>query len=151
MTNREIGIEPLHPRQAAGLRRYCSDPDIARLPRVPPCDSLAATKRWIAESIERDDEYAFAVVHATSGSVGMVEVTAMRGQARDGQLTYWIGRPFRGRGYATLAGRLVLRAALHQLRLRRIDSCAHADNAASIRVLQKLGFRRCDPQPIAAR
>jgi len=54
---------------------------------------------------------------------------------------YWIARRHWGRGYATEAGRAVLAAARHSLRLRRLDAGHFLDNPASGRVLEKLGFR----------
>ena len=54
---------------------------------------------------------------------------------------YWIGRYHWGRGYATEAGRAVLKAARHSLRLKRLHAGHFLDNPASGRVLAKLGFR----------
>ncbi|HEU0097535.1 MAG TPA: GNAT family N-acetyltransferase [Allosphingosinicella sp.] len=54
---------------------------------------------------------------------------------------YWIARRHWGRGYATEAGRAVLAAARHSLRLKRLDAGHFLDNPASGRVLEKLGFR----------
>lgn len=45
-----------------------------------------------------------------------------------------------GHGYATEAARAVLAHARADLRLGRIDAVVTADNAASIRVLERLGF-----------
>jgi RimJ/RimL family protein N-acetyltransferase len=53
---------------------------------------------------------------------------------------YWIARRHWGRGYATEAGRAVLAAARHSLRLKRLDAGHFLDNPASGRVLEKLGF-----------
>jgi [ribosomal protein S5]-alanine N-acetyltransferase len=47
-----------------------------------------------------------------------------------------------GRGYATEAGRAVLDHARHVLGLARILAIVSPGNGASIRVLEKLGFRR---------
>ncbi|HET9638651.1 MAG TPA: GNAT family N-acetyltransferase [Allosphingosinicella sp.] len=54
---------------------------------------------------------------------------------------YWIARAHWGQGYATEAGRAVLAAARHSLRLRRLDAGHFLDNPASGRVLEKLGFK----------
>ena len=57
----------------------------------------------------------------------------------DGQreVTYWIGRAYWGRGYATAA----LRAFLELERTRPLHAATAADNAGSQRVLAKCGFR----------
>ena len=70
------------------------------------------------------------------------ELVGCVGLARDGdevELGYWFGRDHWGKGYATEAGRAVLRLA-RTLGHRRI-SAKHYVNPASGRVLRKLGFR----------
>lgn len=52
------------------------------------------------------------------------------------EVTYWLGREFWGRGIATTA----LAAFLREETARPIYARAAADNAASLRVLQKCGF-----------
>jgi RimJ/RimL family protein N-acetyltransferase len=54
----------------------------------------------------------------------------------DAEVTYWIGRPFWGRGIATGA----LRELLKEVTQRPIHARVVKDNAASVRVLQKCGF-----------
>jgi RimJ/RimL family protein N-acetyltransferase len=54
---------------------------------------------------------------------------------------YWLRRSHWGRGYATEAGRALLAAARHGLRVKRLDAGHFIDNPASGRVLEKLGFR----------
>lgn len=47
-----------------------------------------------------------------------------------------------GRGYATEAAAEALRIAFEDIGVRRVTASAFADNAASIRVMEKLGMRR---------
>jgi RimJ/RimL family protein N-acetyltransferase len=56
-------------------------------------------------------------------------------------LGYWLTPGAWGRGYATEAGRAVIANARHTLRLRKLHAGHFVDNAASARVLRKLGFR----------
>ena len=55
------------------------------------------------------------------------------------EMGYWIARPFWGQGYATEAGEAVLRIA-RTLGYREVVASHFADNPASGRVLEKLGF-----------
>ena len=57
------------------------------------------------------------------------------------ELGYWIARRYWNRGYATEAGKAVVHAARHALRLPRLSAGHFLDNPASGRVLEKLGFR----------
>jgi RimJ/RimL family protein N-acetyltransferase len=61
----------------------------------------------------------------------------------DGEINlgYWIARDTWGRGYATEAARALLGLA-RTLGHRRIVAHHYVDNAASGRVLEKVGFRR---------
>jgi RimJ/RimL family protein N-acetyltransferase len=52
-----------------------------------------------------------------------------------------LGRRFWGQGYATEAGRAALAFAFDELGLERVVAVAHHENAASIRVMEKLGMR----------
>lgn len=47
-----------------------------------------------------------------------------------------------GRGYATEAARAVLDSGLHEAGLERVQAVVIPENVGSIRVLEKLGFRR---------
>ncbi len=53
------------------------------------------------------------------------------------EVSYWIGKPYWGRGIATAA----LRAFLAQVVARPIYARAAKDHRASLRVLEKCGFR----------
>jgi ribosomal-protein-alanine N-acetyltransferase len=55
-------------------------------------------------------------------------------------LAFCLAREYWGRGLATEAGRAFVDLGFEQLRLKRIVAVADVRNAASIRVLEKLGF-----------
>jgi ribosomal-protein-alanine N-acetyltransferase len=58
-----------------------------------------------------------------------------------GELGYVFDRDVWSRGYATEAGRLLLRFGFESLRLRRIAAACRPENVASARVLEKIGMR----------
>jgi len=57
-------------------------------------------------------------------------------------LAFYIGRPYWGRGIATEAGKAWVDFGFTQLGLTRIEAGVNADNDASLRVVEKLGFQR---------
>ena len=66
------------------------------------------------------------------------------------EMGYWLGRPYWAQGYATEAGRALVRFAFEELGAERLNAGWFFDNPASARVLEKLGFvpdgedlRRC--------
>jgi RimJ/RimL family protein N-acetyltransferase len=59
-----------------------------------------------------------------------------------GEIGFIVHPDHHGHGYATEAGRVLLGLAFEGLGLHRVIGCAEARNAASARVLEKLGMRR---------
>ena len=58
----------------------------------------------------------------------------------EGDIGYWIGKPFWGNGYATEAVLALLRLAVEDLRLERVWAGYFDGNERSKRVLEKCGF-----------
>ncbi|MCI0745805.1 MAG: GNAT family N-acetyltransferase [Verrucomicrobia subdivision 3 bacterium] len=56
------------------------------------------------------------------------------------ELGYWIGVPYWNKGYATEAGRAILRYAFETLKLHSVNAHHFARNPASGRVLKKIGM-----------
>lgn len=63
-----------------------------------------------------------------------------RGVAETGQLGYWIGERFAGRGLATAAVRAISGFAFGRLKLHRLEAACVPENERSRRVLEKAGF-----------
>lgn len=71
------------------------------------------------------------------GDVSLAPIDERRGWAN---LGYWIHPDHQGEGYATEAAQLIITHGFDELRLHRISATIIADNAASKRVVEKLGF-----------
>lgn len=56
-------------------------------------------------------------------------------------LGYWVAREFAGKGLATIATAMATDHCLHGLGLHRMEICIRPENAKSLRVVEKLGFR----------
>lgn len=64
---------------------------------------------------------------------------------------YWIATEFSSRGYTTEAAALILEGLFMELNLHRVSVSAATDNVASIRVIEKIGFRFEGVQKLAGR
>jgi [ribosomal protein S5]-alanine N-acetyltransferase len=62
------------------------------------------------------------------------------GSARFASIGYWIDRRFAGRGYMPIAVALASDYCLFGLRLHRLEIAIRPENAASLRVVEKLGY-----------
>jgi [ribosomal protein S5]-alanine N-acetyltransferase len=89
--------------------------------------------------------FAFAVLDMEEedrliGRVALANV--VRGPWQNATLGYWIDRRAGRRGHASRAVRLVLGYAFEHLGLHRVQPAIIPRNAASLRVAEKVGFRR---------
>ncbi len=111
---------------------------------IPHPLSLEAARSLIAQSLAPDPSALhLAVVQRESGefigSCGLREIDSEHSQA---ELSFWIGHPWWGRGYATEAAAAVLHRAWHELQLNRVYAYHMVRNPASGAVLRRLGMKQ---------
>jgi len=87
------------------------------------------------------DAYRFAI-EREQRMVGLADLDGVTGD--EATLGYWLERQAWGQGFAFEAASAVVRFASEDLGLRSIKAGHAADNLASGRVLEKLGFRFVD-------
>jgi RimJ/RimL family protein N-acetyltransferase len=73
------------------------------------------------------------------GTLGLSQIDMKDKKSNFG---YWIGKKFWNNGYATEAGSLIIEYGFGTLHLHRIEAGTFAFNKASVRVLEKLGFKK---------
>lgn len=127
---------------------HVSDPELPRYMTWEHHRDRAETAQFVANVVAAQREGAAWVWtirqgDALCGLVGLHGVTrqqlAWRVDRAD--LGYWIGAAHRNRGLTTEAARAVLRFGFEALGLHKITVCCVKDNAASVRVIERLGFR----------
>jgi len=102
-----------------------------------PCTKEAARK-WIGRRIGPGTfGWSFAIIHGEHGK--FLGAIAFGGIPEIG-IGYWVGRPYRGQGYAAEAVQLLL-DYIASLGVPRIIAETLPDNPASACVLSKIGFR----------
>jgi ribosomal-protein-alanine N-acetyltransferase len=74
------------------------------------------------------------------GAINLSEI--VRGKFQSCYLGYYIGPAYTGQGYMTEALQLMLATAYRRLRLHRVEANIQPNNAASIRLVKRAGFRR---------
>jgi ribosomal-protein-alanine N-acetyltransferase len=99
----------------------------------------AAALRVYGDTLERRGFSFLAVVERESGAV--IGDGGLHPLGGDIELGYTLARAAWGRGYATELGRALLAFAFGELGAERVVAQVEPDNAASRRVLEKLGMR----------
>ena len=74
--------------------------------------------------------------------IGAIELRDIDTEHLQAELSYWIGVEWWGKGFANEAARCLLRYGFEQLHLNRICAYHMVRNAASGRVLRKIGMRQ---------
>jgi len=114
---------------------------IAMTARIPDPCTADAVRPWIAGVVGTGDT-AWAVTLRSGdvfiGCVGLI----VSGDPACAGVGYWIGRAFWGCGYATEALDAILQEARSRT-IRIVEAEVMVGNAASSRVLTKLGFEPC--------
>lgn len=100
-----------------------------------------AARSWIEKKLDtfaKGEEMALAIEFEGLyiGSIGFF----FNRRDDSAELGYWIGKPYWGRGFASLAGAEMIRFGFEDLGLNRIQAQVMARNPGSSRVLEKLGL-----------
>ena len=137
-------MRPLRKEDAAALHRLVNDWEVAKtLARVPFPYPRDLADEWIASTwaqIAAGEAWHLAVAGADDTLLGCAGLTLDRRGGR-AELGYWIGRPHWGKGLGSEAAGRLARWALDELGLSTVHASALRDNARSVAVLRRLGFR----------
>ena len=141
-------LRPFTPDDFGALYAYRSRSDVARYlywePETEDQVRVALETKVRRVTIDAQGDFlALAVVlKATGEMIGDLVLQLISQEHREGEIGYTIHPDHHGRGYATEASRVILALAFEDLELHRVVGRAEARNAASARVLEKLGMRR---------
>lgn len=155
ITTERLVLRPPRNSDAKLLARAMRDNADHLAPWVPKNASTPAARnvRILAEKISEqrkawrvDKGYALLVFEgegAGADLVGRVQLNAIvRGAFQNAYLGYWIAASKQGTGMMTEAVRAAVGWGFRSLGLHRIQAAVIPTNARSLRVLEKIGFRR---------
>ena len=100
-------------------------------------------KRYMRD-IADEQAYPFFIFRAEDDVLlgGLTLSNIRRGVTQSCSLGYWMGAPHAGRGHMDAAVRAVATYVFGGLDLHRLEAACLPDNAASIRLLERVGFQR---------
>ncbi|MFE1879118.1 GNAT family N-acetyltransferase [Streptomyces diastatochromogenes] len=130
----EIALRSVEDSDLPVFFRQMTDPTAVRMAAFgpkDPADRAAFEAHWRRIRASPD------VLRTVLADGAVVGSAAVYGEPGEREVTYWIERAYWGRGVATAA----LRALLAEVPERPLYARAAADNAGSLRVLEKCGFR----------
>jgi RimJ/RimL family protein N-acetyltransferase len=141
-----LRLRPINEADADALFALHSSAHVLRYWDSPPWGERGRAAQFIAASERLAEEGSgarLAVDRTEDGQfIGWCSLTRWNPTFRSASLTYCLDAPAWGHGYATEASRALLAWAFDTLDLNRVQAEADTRNAASARVLEKLGFVR---------
>lgn len=143
-TNRLI-LRPLTLEDAVLVEEYASDYDVAKTTlSIPHPYPKGSAKQFISSMLEAEKEGKIAIFAVVSKEndclIGVINLNLNTAFER-GELAYWIGKPFWGKGYGTEAADALIKLGFEEFHLNRIFAAAFASNPGSWRIMEKLGMK----------
>lgn len=139
-----LWLRPFSPGDAAAVQALAGAREVADTTlTIPHPYPDGAAEEWIATHSAAwlaRRHVSYAITDPTGALVGAIGLSLAAAHAR-AEVGYWIGVPAWGHGYATEAASAVFDWAFSELAMHRIEGRHFARNAASGRVMQKLGMR----------
>lgn len=139
-------LRPFTSADADALFALHSNAHVLRYWDAPPWSERARAERFIAACVRMEEEGSGARLAmdrvADKSFIGWCSLTRWNPEFRSASMGYCLDDVAWGHGYATEAGRALLQWAFDTLDLNRVQAETDTRNAASARVLEKLGFVR---------
>ncbi|MDQ3169051.1 MAG: GNAT family N-acetyltransferase [Acidobacteriota bacterium] len=146
ISGERVRLRPLVETDVPALYAVFSDPDVMRYWSSPPLESVAAARALLDDihaHFARKTLFQWGIVRADDDLViGTTTIFQIDPDHRRAEIGFALGREHRGRGYASDAVTSLIRFAFDTLDLHRLEADPDPQNAASIAVLKKQGFKR---------
>ena len=139
-------LRPIREDDADAMFACARDPEVTRFLPWEPAPSVDCVRPFLAEQVARrraGEALSLALVLLeTGGVIGSTDLMDLEApRPTQAELGYLLARPYWGRGLMTEAADLTAGYGFGTLGLSRLIAFADAENAASRRVLEKIGMR----------
>ena len=137
-------LRPWRQSDAAALVKYANNPNVARQlrDRFPHPYTPADARQFIQAIAPARPTTTFAIVVGGEAVGGVGFSPGADVERYSAEIGYWLGEPFWGRGITVEAVQLLSAYAFVTCGMLRLFALPFADNAQSIRVLEKAGYTR---------
>lgn len=144
LISESFSLRPWHPDDALSLVKHANNPRIAANLRdgFPYPYSLPEARRWLEIAKDNKDDLILAIV-VEGEAAGGIGIHALKDVYRfNGEIGYWLSELHWGKGIMSEAVGLMVEYAFVHTYWLRLFACIYEYNPASMRVLEKNGFKR---------
>lgn len=143
--SQRLTLRPFQSDDLEAAHSWFGDPAVMRYTPSGPDNSLDMTRARLESYSVHQSKYGFSkwivVERKSARPIGDAGLMILDDPCWI-DLGFRFAQPCWGRGFATEVGAAWVTAAFKTLGLDRLDAFVHLENGASIRVLEKLGFRQ---------
>lgn len=144
LTDHSILLREFRKKDAKDILRLANNINIAKNLRdgFPYPYTLKDAHRFIKNATGQNPPCHFAIEYQGEyvGNIGLAVGEDVYRQSAE--IGYFIGEPYWGNGFATRAVKLLVNYAFTQLKILRIHTGVYDYNDASMKVLEKCGFKK---------
>lgn len=141
-----LKLRPFYNTDAKRVQELAGDREVAKTTLgIPHPYTVENAEQWISnhsQNIEAGTIFPLAIVLTNSEVLLGTMTLRVDKQHNKGELAYWVGKDFWGKGYATEAASLIMKFGFYEIGLNRIWAMAMSSNPASTRVMQKVGMKK---------
>jgi RimJ/RimL family protein N-acetyltransferase len=141
---KKITLRQLKKTDDKSLFKYANDRLVSQYTLVPYPYTLAMAQDFIkdtAKKIKAGVSFDLGIVAEDNNEVvGMVAIRIKDNKAGVGEIGYWLGRKFWGKGIASEAAAMILKFAFQDLKLKKVYGKVMRPNTASVKILGKNNF-----------
>jgi ribosomal-protein-alanine N-acetyltransferase len=145
LTTERLRLREVRAPDAADVLAFRGDPIVQRFddPPIHTLDEATAFIGEVREELRAGEGIVWAVALVDEETVvGLVGFHEWDRYHRRAEVGYGLARTYWGRGIASEALRAILRFGFDEMELNRVFARTIADNHASVRLLERLGFQR---------
>jgi len=144
-----VTLRPLAGRDQEEFLRLVEVSRELHRPWTSPPATAEAFQAYVTRYAGPDEEALLVCLRDTGAIAGMVNINSIiRGRFQCGSIAYFAFAPTAGQGYMSEGLDLVVRHAFEELRLHRLEAQIQPGNLASLKLIQRIGFRYegCSPE-----
>ena len=140
-----LRIDPFTMEDAEGFLALYGDPGVMKYLPVPPLADIEAARFLLATyvaRIETGEQFRWAIrTHDDDTIIGALKLDTPNNKERASEVGYMLAKEAWGKGYATEAMHALAGYAFTALNRHYLEALIYADNRASRKVVERLGFK----------
>ena len=145
LIGKKINLRFIHKSDAFSICNHARSKEISRYTFIPYPYRIEDAYKFIRDTHKwrrKGNILTFGIEHKESGEIiGMISLMRIDKINHSGEVGYWLGKKFWGKGFTLEAVQLICRYGFQKMKLVRIYARVLHPNIASARVLEKAGFQ----------